>query len=366
MGERSMNRLQEQSLRFEALAAKVLIAAGYEVEREVRADVDGQMFSVDAVFRDANGSRYLAEVKWTRRNPVPVQMLRDWAARLTAYKTAAPDAQLVLIVSGLADDAHRDWIAEQFSVDVWDAERLRFLARGDGQLLAELMRSEDETSRLETDRVSSRTTSESQTSPPAQFEREESPRLQTPGEALVAQLDAIPPGNKGAKAYERICIEIIDYLFGEHLVDARPQARTEDGLDIFDVVYRVRPNHDFWNTLTRDFRARVIMFEFKNYSDPVGPQQVYTTERYMSGSALRPICFLVSGQSPHAHAELAAFGSMRESGKLLVFLSDADLVTMLRFRDAEIAAFYAGKTVDDDPSVVLDQKIYQFLATMGR
>lgn len=361
-----MNRLQAHSARFEDIATKVLTAAGYDVEREVRAQVDGRMFAIDAMFRSVDGSPYLVEVKWTRRDPVPLQMLRDWAARLTAYKTSMPEAQLVLIVSGVADDSHRDWIEQQFGVDVWDAERLKLLAREDGRLLAELLELERETKAFEAERVNGSASAREETSSSAQLEREESPPIPTPGEALIARLNAVPPGNQGAKAYERVCVEIIDYLFGEHLVDARPQSRTEDGLNIFDVVYRVRQNHNFWNTLTRDFRARVIMFEFKNYTDPVGPQQVYTTERYMSGSALRPICFLVSRQAPHAHAELAAFGSMRESGKLLIFLSDSDLETMLRFRDAEIAAFYAGKTVEDDPSVVLDQKIYQFLATMGR
>jgi hypothetical protein len=357
-----MNRLQAQSARFEDIAAKVLAAAGYEVEREVRADVAGQMFAIDLMFRNADGLHYLAEVKWTRLDPVPLQMLRDWAARLTAYKTSLPESQLVLIVSGVVEEAHRDWLKQQFGVNVWDAEHLKLLAHDDGELFAQLLIFEEATKKLEAERLKTR----NDAIPAAEFEREENPPLQTPGAALIAQLKAIPPGNKGAKAYERVCIDIIDYLFGEHLIDARPQSRTEDGLDVFDIVYRVRPNHNFWTTLTRDFRARVIMFEFKNYNDPIGPQQVYTTERYMSGAALRPICFLVSRHAPHAHAELAAFGSMRESGKLLIFLSDADLLTMLRFRDAEIAAFSAGKAVEDDPTVILDQKIYHFLATLGR
>ena len=194
------------------------------------------MFAIDAIFRSANGDRFLAEVKWTRRDPVPLQVLRDWAARLTAYKTSVPEAQLVLIVSGVAAKSHRDWVEQQFGVYVWDAERLKFLAREDGNLLADLLRFQEETKAFEAERVNGRPSARDETSPAAQFEREESPPLQTPGEALIAQLEAIPPGNRGAKAYERCCIEIIDYLFGEHLVDARPQSRTEGGLDIFDVV----------------------------------------------------------------------------------------------------------------------------------
>ena len=93
----------------------------------------------------------------------------------------------------------------------------------------------------------------------------------------------------------------------------------------------------FWETLTRDFRARVVVFECKNYSEPLGPLEVYTTERYMSLGALRPICFVLSRKPVHAHAELAAFGAMRKfGGKLLIFLSDEDLVAMLRMRAAQL------------------------------
>ena len=161
-------------------------------------------------------------------------------------------------------------------------------------------------------------------------------------------------------------MEIIEYLFGEHLLDARPQARLEDGLSILDVVYRVNPSHIFWETLTRDFRARVIVFECKNYTDPVGPQQVYTTERYISTGALRPICFLLTRKPPHEHAELAAFGAMRESGKLLIFLSDKDLGEMLKVRDAQILNSKDPADQDNDPTILLDQKIYDFIARLPR
>ncbi len=324
------------------------------------------MFAVDAVLRDEDGATHLAEIKWTRLDPVPLRMLRDWAARLKNYDTSVGGAKLILIVSGRVDDAHRAWIDQQFDISVWDGQQLKLLANSDDRLLAELQAFDEGTKQLEAERVARQSSTIYEPSAAQQIEAEENIPRESTGEAFIARLAATPFGQPGAKEYERICIEIIDYLFGNYLVDARPQSRTEDGLDIFDVVYRVRPAHSFWDTLTRDFRARVIMFEFKNYTSPVGSKQVYTTERYMSASAMRPICFLVSRLPAHDHAELAAFGAMRETGKLLIFLSDKDLVMMLRFRDAEMAALRAGGTVGEDPSVVLDQKIYQFLATMAR
>ena len=360
-----MNKLQSQSQRFEGLAAKALAAGGYRVERETRFRINGQTLAIDAVAQ-LGDEDLLIEFKWTRLNPVPLKMLRDWAARFSIYKTLDPEAEFVLIVSGRVNASHRDWIKQQFNVDVWDAEQLAFLARGNDGLLAQLSDFQKSTAQLETERLTGRQGRLEEGSPSESTGIRENSSRENLGQDLIKRLEATPAGRSNSTDYEKLCIEIINYLFGDYLSDARPQSRTEDGLNIMDVVYRVRQRHSFWEILTRDFRSRVVVFEFKNYSESIGPQQVYSTERYLSASALRSVCFLVSRRPPLANAELAAFGALRESGKLLVFLDDNDLQTMLRFRDAELAALLTDQAVEDDASVVLDQKIYQFLATMGR
>jgi hypothetical protein len=110
----------------------------------------------------------------------------------------------------------------------------------------------------------------------------------------------------------------------------------------------------------------VVIFECKNYAGQVGPQHSYTTERYVGVGALRPICFLLSRQPPHEHAELAAAGAMRETGKLLVFLSDVDLIAMLKIKDVQLARTTNIPKPDNDPTIVLDQKIYEFIARLPR
>jgi hypothetical protein len=362
----SMNTLQHQSLRFEELAAMALATGGYRIDREIRFRIDGKTLAIDAVAQ-LGSQDFLVEFKWTRLDPVPLRMLRDWASRFSIYKTLDPEAVFLLVVSGGVDEAHKVWIKQQFDVQVLDMEGLAALARDDDSLLRQLSEFRHATARLETERLASRGPAPIvEGSPLGPAETIEPSAHEASGQALIDKLEATPAGKKGAKAYENICIEIVAYLFGEYLLDARPQSRTEDGLNIMDVVYRVKQQHNFWQTLTRDFKSRVVVFEFKNYSERIGPKQIYTTERYLSASAMRSVCFLVSRHAPHLNAELTAFGALRESGKLLVFLDDGDLKTMLRFRDAELVALRTGRTVEDDASVVLDQKIYQFLATMGR
>lgn len=209
--------------------------------------------------------------------------------------------------------------------------------------------------------------------PPKEIEFE--PEFQTKetgtsrGEELISQLEKIKPGKPDAKNYELICQDIVKYLFGEYLIDARSQARTEDGLNFYDIIYRVNrmKPHPFWEALTRDFRARVVLFECKNYTKPITPIQVFTTERYLSIVALRSICFLLSRKAPQKNAALAASGAMRESGKLLIFLNDKDIKSMLRVRDAQLRDGPDSENWNsNDPTVLLDQKIYEFLSGLPR
>jgi hypothetical protein len=116
----------------------------------------------------------------------------------------------------------------------------------------------------------------------------------------------------------------------------------------------------------------------------IGQQQVHSTERYMSTNAMRPICFVLSREPPHRHALIAAYGALREGGKLLVFLSDDDLIEMLKLRDAQLTnarltnALLMNEKLTNvnqtkvdiyqgyDPSIVIEQKIYKFLAETPR
>jgi hypothetical protein len=252
-------------------------------------------------------------------------------------------------------------------LDIWDRQRLRSKAHRFPRFSTELSRFFKDLQEFETqrDRKYPSDTSADLGKPKPDFE--EIPAKTRNGAALCLELHTVPAGKKGAKRYENLIEEIINYLFDDYLLDPRPQSRLEDKLSILDVIYRVRPGHPFWDTLTRDFRARVMVFECKNYSQPIQPDQVYSTERYVSAGALRPICFLVTRKKPHKHAELAAFGAMREGGKLFVFLDDQDLCEMLKVRDVQLRLEKDDDSYfDNDPTIVLDQKIYDFLGRMPR
>ena len=340
---------------------------GYDVDRATRATPGVPVVDVDIVAKKDGDIERLAEVRWTHRPQVYLKRLREWAAGVQVLTLGEAHEKPLLIVSGSVEGARRQWAEGEFGIEIWDRDDLLRLAEVQGLLdeFRAFFLKSDESWRT--------------TPPPPPLRASEQPipygdggpedgELPTDpaGEGLISRLEALAPGTEDARKYERLCLEIISYLFGDGLVDPRPQQRSEDGLSIMDAVFRVKSTTGFWSILTRDFRARVIVFECKNYTKAVGPEQVYTTERYMTVSALRPVCFVLSRQGAHEHAMLAAAGALRESGKLMIFLSDADLAQMLRVRDAQLREERNGEWEDNGPTVLLDQKIYDFLAQMPR
>jgi hypothetical protein len=93
----------------------------------------------------------------------------------------------------------------------------------------------------------------------------------------------------------------------------------------------------------------------QNYRDPITADQLYSTERYLFSGALRTVCFLISRKGADEGCRRAAQGAPRDSGKLVLLLSNSDLVEMLRLSAEE-----------NGPSAYLDEKIWQFITTLPR
>lgn len=353
--------------RFERVLSRLFVELGYHVIGE--AEIRARDRSTRADFLIDRGQEFrTVEVKWQDTPRISLSRLRDIAGRVaTQLSGTAALGTVTIALSAEVTPEHAEWISSEFKIAIWDRNALRTMAHGhpaEGEL-EQLLSASDQLGAHYRDRIRRRPR------PPevdaeVDIQSDFQGRPDESGE-LSARLGLVARGKSGAKDYEKVCLDIISYLFSDHLLDARPQNHTEDGLNILDIVYRVSPLHPFWQTLTRDFRTRVIVFECKNYTDPIGAAQVYTTERYLSLGGLRTICFLLTREAPAESALLAAYGAMRESGKLFVFLSDTDLLQMLKLRSAQLRSTAgSSRYLEDDPTAVLDQRIYEFLATMGR
>lgn len=162
------------------------------------------------------------------------------------------------------------------------------------------------------------------------------PRKAASGSALlVNHLKKLKCGKDGYSEYEKICIDILTYLFDDALYKIEPQKTSNKDLFRFDAVARIKSGekNDFWNIVEINYNSRFILFEFKNYGKKIEQTQIYTTEKYLYDKALRRVGIVISRKGASDNALWAAKGCLRENGKLILNLSDSDLIEMIGIKE---------------------------------
>jgi hypothetical protein len=312
--------------------AELFSRLGYKVE--LYQIISG--VNVDLVI-ERDGIRSPVEVKSTPR--FPLSALVTLAARLQSITSLSREhVSPLIVVAGHLTPQARNWAAHTFDIRVWDISELREKARPFPDLYQKL------TQILDPDTVAFESSVES------------GPRQSDITNDLIRRLtEHEKNGGLSPTQYEELCQEVVTFLFDPDLYGFERQARTSDGANRYDFICRIRPGNLFWDSLRADFRTRSILFECKNYEDRITADQVYSTERYLFSGALRTVCFLISRKGPDEGCKRSAQGALRESGKLVLLLSNIDLVEMLQLR-----------TEQGGPTSYLDQKIWQFIITLPR
>ena len=164
----------------------------------------------------------------------------------------------------------------------------------------------------------------------------------------------LQPGRADAQRFERLVSEIVQYLFHENFSKWEKQNAIDSGLRM-DLCAKLFPKDRFWKDLGRDFNCRYVVFEFKNYSEQVTQEQVYSTEKYLLRDALRTIAIIISTRGADTGALIAAKGALREAGKVIVHLDINDLCEMLRERDT-----------GGSPEKVIETRLDDMLMSLAR
>lgn len=161
----------------------------------------------------------------------------------------------------------------------------------------------------------------------------------------------IMPGREQFQEYEATCTEISKYVLVDYLTLWETQKLANDGLYRFDLCCKIKngANQDFFDTFKHYFNTKYIVFEFKNYSEKISQKEIYTTEKYLDEKALRKVAIIISRLGVDEHALQAAKGSLRETGKLILCLSDNALLEMIdiKMRGEQESAEFLGALLDD-------------------
>lgn len=134
------------------------------------------------------------------------------------------------------------------------------------------------------------------------------------------------------KEYEKICVEIIKYLFKIEFTKMSEQNNTEDKMFRMDLVCGLKGTSEFWKILIQHYNTRFVVFEFKNYESKIDQNLIYITEKYLYNAVLRNVAIIVSRNGFSDNARKAATGILAEDGKLIIELKDIDIINMLRMK----------------------------------
>lgn len=166
--------------------------------------------------------------------------------------------------------------------------------------------------------------------------------------ASVLWLEDIRPGTEDAKAYEQCVFQILRHCFATQLsYDAR-ESPTRHGTKRRDITFFNDSSHQFWLMILQRHNATHIVFECKN-TGVLRPSDVNQLAAYL-GRSLGQFGVIVSRLPPGKNIEFHASHAFTENDKVVLFLSDRDLVEMARLDDQ-----------GEDPTEVIKQKYAEFM-----
>ena len=148
-------------------------------------------------------------------------------------------------------------------------------------------------------------------------------------DSLKQRLSELEPGDTHAATYQRLILEILNFLFSPELIDGQLEVRTIDGTERRDIIFTNDSDQTFWAYLRTAHASFLVMFESKNTSD-LNNNHLNQTAVYL-GDAIGRMAFLVTRNPMKEAQERKTFAIYNKDGnrKLILVISDADIQTML-------------------------------------
>src|SRR6267378_5058772 len=151
-------------------------------------------------------------------------------------------------------------------------------------------------------------------------------------EALKRKLVAIQPGREQAAEYQRLVLEVLNYLFNPELIDGQPEVRTFEGTERRDIIFTNDSDESFWDYVRTAHDGILIMFEAKNTNE-LGLAEINQTATYL-GDRIGRLGVIVTRRTPPETVQRKIFSVWNDSApnRKVITLSDEQLREMLDLR----------------------------------
>ncbi len=167
--------------------------------------------------------------------------------------------------------------------------------------------------------------------------------------SYATALERIEIGTPGWVKYQKLCIDILEYLFCPPLDSPRYENPDASRRNRRDMIFPNNVEGGFWENLRRTYAADYVVADTKNYSHKLQKKPVLDIAHYLKPYGCGMFGVLVSRRGAGPSAVDAAKEQWISGKKMIISISDADLVEML-----------SRKAAGTQPEEVLKQKIDDF------
>jgi len=168
-----------------------------------------------------------------------------------------------------------------------------------------------------------------------------------PKNPLIRKLSECPVGRAYWKEYQGICREVLEWLLVPPLSPPFEEVTTGSGLQKRDFIFPIPSDvAGFWYWIRLNHHSSAVIVECKNYTDFIPPNGVTVTSKYFGEKRCGLFGVLVTRKGLSNSAKKEQERLWLEDDKMIVCLSDEDLMKMISLRDS-----------GHDTELVLDEKI---------
>lgn len=312
-------------LEFENFCNKLFMLYNLKVDRIAEYDA-----GYDFIISKEDSFLYYTQVKYFKSSRITKVMINKIASRL-ANSHKEEDKYLLIVASDLPIEI-KEFIKKQYKIAILDISNILYLVQYDDCLNKEIRALMNDTVININNIVPEENNELSHLFQPLK-DKSEINTEDVYSQSLINEFEKLSTGKVTARKYEELCTRTLKYLFEEYLAGWVEQNNTVDDLHRMDLICRVKRGNEFWDFIKENLNSRYVLFEFKNYTNQIKQTQVYTTEKYLYNTALRTVCFLISRKGASDSAQKAISGILRETGKVIIPLSDQDMVNLLRCKN---------------------------------
>lgn len=151
-------------------------------------------------------------------------------------------------------------------------------------------------------------------------------------EELKARLSRIAVGREQAAEYQRLVLEILNYLFNPELIDGQPEVRTAEGTERRDLVFTNDSDEPFWDYIRNTHAGIIVMFEVKNTVE-LDADAINQTATYL-GDRIGRFGVIVTRGAQSDAIKKKVFSVWNDSAprKVILTVTDSDMGELLDLR----------------------------------